>query len=234
MLYLIHYQVIENVSDVVGPAEEELVEVLLEDVIHNVASLIHWEQVQSLVDTPESPGSWEVVVNLQSHIQAFDEEWKVKVAWKGLSHLLNWTYPLHHQTQRTAKCCWIVGICLLKGNPNVNGEEFSVPEEGETGFNEWVRVVNDIEFVHFNEQSSQNLFVARHMVPLNLVWLHSFVYVISPPLGNLEEGQWPLLQSGLPLVLVDDPSHYLLGFLWVLTTGNLIIKVFFPVEELLY
>lgn len=45
----------EDVSDVVGPVEEQLIEVLLEELLDDSTALVYWQEMEGLIEQMEGP-----------------------------------------------------------------------------------------------------------------------------------------------------------------------------------
>ena len=79
----------EDVADVVGPGEEQGVEVLLaEQLMHDQGALVQGEVVQGLEQEVQGAGSGDRVVDVEGDLDTREEEVQVEVGGEGETQAL--------------------------------------------------------------------------------------------------------------------------------------------------
>ena len=94
--------------------EEEFVEVLLQEFMNDIKSLVNWDELEGLIQTPQHFGGYHIMVYfLQSYRETFDVETEIKVWGERLLFFLNFLHPLSHQVKGNDHLTWIKHIKIL-------------------------------------------------------------------------------------------------------------------------
>lgn len=126
VLKLVQEEGDEEISDVVRPIKEQLVEELLENFLNDLSSLLDRNVMKSPIEQVKSSRGRERVLHLEGNLETLDEKVKVEIGRELETLLFKLIKPPGYEAHGRAKGGGIVNICFGENNCHHYSEELWV------------------------------------------------------------------------------------------------------------
>jgi len=122
---------------------------------------------------------------------------------------------------------------LLQEDGNQHVQQLAIIQEAHTCLDQRVRVLNDISHFELQNEGFKQDLVSREIRPREVgVRYHGVADVICPLLQEKKEGQAPLAEPDLPVVLAEDLFKFLVHFTLIFLALQHIVEAPLSIEEL--